>query len=80
MWNRAQRDKWGQGELGLNIGDVVRLLMDPQVGTGQDRWVYCSKEDGSDRGWLPLSHLVPQSAEKTEPKDGLEAETPLSLN
>ncbi|OLP80215.1 hypothetical protein AK812_SmicGene39403 [Symbiodinium microadriaticum] len=26
----------GQGELGLNIGDVVRLLMDPQVGTGQE--------------------------------------------
>ncbi|CAE7488790.1 unnamed protein product, partial [Symbiodinium sp. CCMP2456] len=25
----------GQGELGLSIGDVVRLLMDPQVGTGQ---------------------------------------------
>ncbi|CAE7293057.1 unnamed protein product [Symbiodinium natans] len=54
-------DAVGQGELGLVIGDVVQLLLDPQVGTGQDRWVYCSKEDGNDRGWLPFSHLVAQS-------------------
>ena len=33
-----------------------------------------SEQDGSDRGWLPLSHLVPTSAEKTEPQDRLEAE------
>ena len=33
-----------------------------------------SEQDGSDRGWLPLSHLVPTSAEKTEPQDKLEAE------
>mmetsp|Transcript_81378 Transcript_81378/g.143637 ORF Transcript_81378/g.143637 Transcript_81378/m.143637 type:complete len:552 (-) Transcript_81378:84-1739(-) len=49
----------GQGELGLSSGDLVRVTMDPEAGTCQDRWVFGRIEASGQCGWFPLSHVVP---------------------
>jgi len=49
----------GQGELGLNAGDVVRVKLDPEAGASQDRWVFGRNEASGQTGWFPLSHVVP---------------------
>lgn len=49
----------GQGELALRQGDIVQVLLDPEAGAGQDRWVFGKVEASGESGWFPLSHVVP---------------------
>ena len=50
------------GELSLNVGDLVRISQDPLCHEGAERWVYGRLDGapGRDRaGWLPLGHTTP---------------------
>ncbi|CAE8736185.1 unnamed protein product [Polarella glacialis] len=49
----------GQGELALQQGSSVQVVLDPEAGVkSQDRWVYGRLEDSGLCGWFPLSHSV----------------------
>jgi len=51
----------GQGELGLEKNEVVRVTHDPEGerNGSSDRWVYGRSESSGECGWFPLSHTSP---------------------
>lgn len=48
----------GQGELGLELDEAVRVTHDPEgaLAGSIDRWVYGQSEVSGNCGWFPLSH------------------------